>query len=615
MEQAIAERIRQAELARTRRLLMGATVAGGAGTFVYLALMAASVGTSVPELLGGLLLALSLLALHLLARSGHVQLAAVALLSGGFGVAVGITWLMSLGVVQTVTLVLLVVLAGLVAGARGAVVLSTLSVGCVLVYAATHSDQRIEALALAGALGALGAFLARDARETRASRVRLAWVSTERDDQELMLADLVRNTHDGILSVDTAGMVQSINPAVCEMTGYSEDELVGRPFWTLAMLDAQDLRPLRAAFARVCRGERLGAGVVRIRHASGHAMQVDMYARLGQRIDGSYAIIATVRDVTEQVQAELTRADLERRLHNERRLDALGRLAAGVAHDFNNMLTVIMSTVEVLRSDPVLKGRAELDELWDASRRSAELTGQLLALGRRQSTHEEAVNLNDLVRELEAMLRRVLPSNVELRIDLDPDLGAIAADSGELAQVLTNLVQNGADAMPDGGVLEITTRNVDLEGEPTSDDRVLDDCVALRVRDTGLGIDEDDLDNVFEPFYTTKGRQGTGLGLATVYGIVQQSGGLIHVNSEIGTGTVFEILLPRVGVLRPVPEAPPPNWPLTGRETILVVEDQRNVQRAVYRSLVALGYEVRLADMRRRTPATRCRTELGPRVE
>lgn len=285
------------------------------------------------------------------------------------------------------------------------------------------------------------------------------------------------------------------------------------------------------------------------------------------------------------------------------KLEAVGRLAGGVAHDFNNLLTAIVGYSQLgLRTLPEDNPlRRNLEEIRKAGDRAAGLTRQLLAFSRKQVLQPKVLSLNSVVPDMEKLLRRLIGEDIELRASLQPDLGNVKADPGQMEQVIMNLVVNARDAMPGGGKLTIETANVYLDENYAGHHAtvVTGPYVMLAVSDTGIGMDEDTQLHIFEPFFTTKGLgKGTGLGLSTVYGIVSQSGGNIWVYSEVGKGTTFKIYLPRVD--EPAEEYKPPSQlaePPRGTETILLAEDAdivRDLARAVlegsgYRVLVAQG--------------------------
>lgn len=282
---------------------------------------------------------------------------------------------------------------------------------------------------------------------------------------------------------------------------------------------------------------------------------------------------------------------LETRAWQAQKLESIGRLAGGVAHDFNNQLTAILGYAELL--EPRLAGdpdaRSDLNEISSAGRRARDLTAQLLAFGRRQVLAPRRLSLNQLVGDLIRLFSRLLGEHVRVQVDLAPDLWPIEADAAQLEQVLMNLALNARDAMPRGGELTITTRNLPGQGGGA-------DAVQLTVRDSGQGMTEEVLEHLFEPFYTTKTRgQGTGLGLATVYGIVRQSGGQVAVTSAPGKGTAFEIVFPRAAGEVDPPSPPARSDDRGGQGRVLVVEDEPAVRMLTVRTLREAGYMVTAA--------------------
>jgi PAS domain S-box-containing protein len=284
-------------------------------------------------------------------------------------------------------------------------------------------------------------------------------------------------------------------------------------------------------------------------------------------------LTGTILDITE-------RKSIEAQLLQAQKMESIGRLAGGVAHDFNNLLTVIngyadLALRRISASDPVYP---QIDAIRSAGNRAAELTMQLLAFSRKQVLQPKALSLNDIVHDSDRMLRSMIGEEIELISILDPSLRRVEADPGQIHQVILNLAVNARDAMPSGGKLIIETANVGSD-------------VGLTVRDTGRGMDAATLEHVFEPFFTTKGvGKGTGLGLATVYGIVRQSAGHITVQSEVGCGTTFTVLLPAVAipvVLEPVTKALP-----SGSGSVLLVEDEKDVRRLTATILENHGYRV-----------------------
>ena len=308
-------------------------------------------------------------------------------------------------------------------------------------------------------------------------------------------------------------------------------------------------------------------------------------------------IIGTVQDITDLKQTEQALRLSEDRLLQSQKMEAVGRLAGGVAHDFNNILTVIggycsMSLQALDKSSPLQKN---ITEIQNASERAASLTRQLLAFSRKQVLQPRVLQLNDVVQNMEKMLRRLIGEDVELSTVFDLGLGRVKADPGQLEQVIMNLAFNARDAMPRGGKLTISTSNVVIGHELKFRNRTLDvgEYVVLAITDNGLGMTEEVKAHLFEPFFTTKGLgKGTGLGLATCYGIISQSGGDIHVYSELNCGTTFKIYLPRTdAILEPAVAAGTSDVP-TGSESILIVEDDPAVRRLAVVILRNCGYKI-----------------------
>jgi two-component system cell cycle sensor histidine kinase/response regulator CckA len=291
------------------------------------------------------------------------------------------------------------------------------------------------------------------------------------------------------------------------------------------------------------------------------------------------------------------RKQLEEQFRQAQKLEGIGRLAGGVAHDFNNLLTAITGYSEMALEDLPLQHpvRASIEEVVKAAARASALTRQLLTFSRRQPSHTETIALNDLVLDIQNMLGRLIGEDVTLAICLDPAVGAIRADAGHIEQVIMNLVVNARDAMPDGGKLTIETahRFVEERFAQSHPGLAPGPYAALTVTDSGTGIPADVRDHIFEPFFTTKqAGKGTGLGLSTVYGIVKQCGGSIFVNSEIGRGTKFTVLLPSVEVEHGIAAARPSVAMPSGTETILLAEDDAGVRSFVRRTLERHGYRV-----------------------
>jgi nitrogen-specific signal transduction histidine kinase/ActR/RegA family two-component response regulator len=301
--------------------------------------------------------------------------------------------------------------------------------------------------------------------------------------------------------------------------------------------------------------------------------------------------LGVTRDITE-------RRRLEEQLRQVEEMEAIGRLSGGVAHDFNNVLTAITGCSDFLLSelDPDDPKRGEVEEIKQAADRAAALTQQLLAFSRRQLLQLQVLDLNSVVASTEKMLRRLIGEDVELAAILSPSIGRVKADPRRVEQVIMNLAVNARDAMPEGGKLTLETADVSLGADYARQhvDVLPGRYVMLAVSDTGVGMDEEIRAHLFEPFFTTKeDGKGTGLGLATVYGIVKQSSGHISVYSEPGQGTTFKIYLPRTDeAAEPIPRATVPAEIASGSETILLVEDDDLVRKVARRVLARNGYSV-----------------------
>ncbi len=335
-------------------------------------------------------------------------------------------------------------------------------------------------------------------------------------------------------------------------------------------------------------------------------MEAEIYRRAQQIQEANQKLRELQAELEMRVEART--ADLQRsnealrrseeQLRQAQKLEAIGRLAGGVAHDFNNLLTAIMGYAQMVHNrlrpdDPSVR---DTEEILKAAQRAAALTRQLLAFSRQQVLEPQVLDVNAIIIELDKMLRRLIGEDIDFVTAPASDLGRVKADPGQLEQVLVNLAVNARDAMPEGGKLTIETANVDLdEGYArTRVDLKSGPYVMLAVSDTGCGMSPDVMAQIFEPFFTTKAMgRGTGLGLATVHGIVKQSGGHIEVYSELGQGTTFKIYLPRVeGAAESRPSSRPTPGRHQGHETLLLVEDEEIIRRVVRESLRMNGYTV-----------------------
>ena len=376
-----------------------------------------------------------------------------------------------------------------------------------------------------------------------------------------------------------------MNDAAVARYGYSEQEFLA--------MTVRDIRPVSelARFEETLHNQTGGTFTgFRHRRKDGTLIDVDIESQ-PITLAGVPARLVLARDTTE-------RRQLEDQLRQAQKMEAVGQLAGGIAHDFNNLLTAILgSTQLLLHATPPEDGRREdVEEIKNAGLRAAELTRQLLAFSRRQVLAPKVLDMNAVVSQMDKMLRRLIVEDVELVTQLAGDLGPVSADPGQLEQVLLNLAVNARDAMPRGGRLTIETANVFLTEEYSERHHRLPpgQYVLLAVSDTGVGMDEATQKHLFEPFFTTKEvGKGTGLGLATVYGIVKQSGGYIWVYSEPGHGTTVKVYLPRVsGAAEPLPVAAATPELRRGSETVLLVEDAPPVRSLARKSLESYGYTV-----------------------
>ncbi|HEX4934628.1 MAG TPA: ATP-binding protein, partial [Gemmatimonadaceae bacterium] len=387
-----------------------------------------------------------------------------------------------------------------------------------------------------------------------------------------------------LASPDADG-VDYVSPGFWSIWGFTPEELYARPSLWLEAIHPDDRQRVLEAFARDRGGFRAEYRIVRpdgeIRWISDRTFPVT-------NADGELTRIAGVAT------DETTRHTLERQLLQAQRLESIGRLAGGVAHDFNNILTAILSHAAFARQDPS-QADEDLAAIERAGARASELTSQLLAFARRQVIEPRIVDLNALTGQVDRMLRRLIGEDVQLQTILAEALWPVKVDPAQMEQVLVNLAVNARDAMPDGGVLTIETGNVVLDEGYTAShaDVTPGEYVMLAVSDSGTGIAPDVLPMVFEPFFTTKpSGTGTGLGLATCYGIVKQAGGHIWAYSEIGRGATFKIYLPRVEGAPSDVMPGSPGTPERGHETVLLVEDDPSVRAIAVRALRAQGFTV-----------------------
>jgi len=407
------------------------------------------------------------------------------------------------------------------------------------------------------------------------------------------------NVSDVIYSIDRELTVINVSPSVKNVLGYTPDELVGKSFQELNILAPEFLAQAASDTMRVLGGERVAFTEYQFITRDGTRKWGEVSGAPLFRDGRVEAVVSVARDITERKRAEAEREQLQNQVIQSQKMEAVGVLAGGVAHDFNNLLTTIIGNAqfaltEMERNDPVYE---DIEEIRKAGERGADLTRRLLTFSRRETRHPETLDLNEIVRDMDKLLRRLVRENIEVRTVPAPDLWPVRVDPGQMEQVIMNLVVNARDVMLQGGEVTIETANVELDRSYFRARGLAErpgPYVMLAVTDTGPGMDEETMGRIFEPFFTTKERgAGTGLGLSTVYGVVKESGGYVWPYSEVGMGTTMKVYLPRAeGSAAAVPGRETEDKEIDGGHVVLVVEDDESLRKLAVKSLTRAGYEV-----------------------
>ncbi len=408
---------------------------------------------------------------------------------------------------------------------------------------------------------------------------------------QIRLATAVSQSADAIVITDTDGVIEYVNPSFERITGYRVDEVLGRAIGFLKS-GKQDSAFYANLWNTINRGEDWAGRLVNKRKDGSLYYEDQKISPVRDAAGRIINYVAVKRDVTQQVV-------IEKQLIQSQKMDALGTLVSGIAHDFNNILQVILGYADLLLMDKPIDApdHAELEVIVKSARSGGELVQRLLAFGRKVESNFQAVDLNSEVGQVVKLLSRTIPKMIRIETSLEPNLTEVNGDPVQIERVLMNLAVNSKNAMPDGGVFVISTRNVSLTPKDCKafPDAVPGDYALLSVSDTGFGMDKNTLERIFDPFFTTKSLgtdKGTGLGLSIVYGVVKQHNALICCESEPGQGARFDIYFPAITCYEPKEKPAPDLPPLGGAETILLVDDELYIRELGSRILGLAGYQV-----------------------
>jgi two-component system, cell cycle sensor histidine kinase and response regulator CckA len=531
---------------------------------------------------------LLLYALRRLVRSGRVRPAATLLCVCGWLIIATDLKLHGPHTVATGGFLLMVVIGGLTLGPFGALSLATATIALLatVMFRLGHSALFVEPSPWTRWF--------HYSTQLMLGSVLVAWWAQgmkrlvgQLHESEARHAQLLEDSPDATVCVDRDGIIIFWNTAAEQMLGYPRSVFVGRQWDTVPTLPkkADHVDRARTSPSQAMVGESAPIHELELVHRDGHTVTVEVKSvplRHHERIEG---VISTVRDITARKRADRERAVLEEQLVSVQRMEAVGRFAGGIAHDFNNILTIIVNATEVIRLTARDDGQGAVGDVLEAATRGASLARQLLTFSRHQPSEPRPTDVNATIVALRPMLARLVGEDVSIELDLRERFPpTVLIGPGQLDQVLLNLTINARDAMPSGGTIHLTAA---VSGEAT-DSPILE----LVFADTGCGMDATTTAQAFEPFFSTKGERGSGLGLSIVKRIVHQAGGTIRCESELGRGTTFRIALPLVAI---APSAEPPKAPETGKRAkrrIVLVDDDPLVRLAVARALQSVGLAV-----------------------